>query len=1276
MKQRFFLSYTILLALALCLLPDLYSVAQTPLTARFFSSENGLGTNNVRSIVQDDKGYIWLGTTTGLIRYDAYRTMLITPGEAPNRMLMQDSRIQNMRLVGERYLILLLRGGNYSCYDILTDSFIDFPGNYKEVFKPQANTFTLPAGLPEKRSVKCDNRGNTVVTSNQGEVWHIDAKTKIVTHISNIYSEALQRLNGKPRINVLTDKDGLIWISTYGNGLFVHERETGTTTHYSSKSYAAPIQTDYLTGLYEDRGGNIWVCQENMGVACITKQHVSMEYVFYSTPEQSDHTNCIRLLTNVDGMVYVGNMANGTRTADGRLQWQRTLTEYRDDVLAVCHDKQGRTWVGTRKSGVFVDGKLFHSSKTQNGSEKKVSDMICDQHGRIWISYFDGGVDMAKADGAGGYHFRHFFNDPTTVQQPRQLMEDHKGNIWLTSNVGVFTINPNKFLVDTTSFLHVPINKTPSQSDEIRCIVENSLNQIIVGTQGSGIVVLDNSKPETPRFLHRWTTGDGLPDNNIQQLSTDSDGSVWVGTDHGLARYNPKTHAFLTLMPANTSLGNMFVENAVCMLDDSRLAFGTYHGIVVIDPHKISIPKPAFRPRITDIDINGVSIRQQEDRSLFSQFSEMKELRLNHDQNSLTFYFSDFEYDKEHSSKYSYRLSGYDREWSPLSEMLSVNYKNLPPGHYTFELKVQDASGEASEYTVSMPFVIRPPLWATWWAYLIYICIAAAIGYYLWHNFRRINDLHNRIKVENQLTEYKMRFFTNISHEFRTPLTIIRGAMERIKDNKQMPGDMKQPVFAMQRSTERMLRMIGELMEFSKLHEDKLRLAVEETEVVGFVRDIFESFRSMAETKRINYQFTTSHRQITAYVDRSFIDKIVYNLISNSFKYTPANREIIVKVRQKEDSAQWQLVVEDTGIGIPKDKQRDLFTRHNQSVFSRNSIGIGLHLTGELVRVHHGTIAFQENEQGGCIFTITLPTGKDAYNENEMMQVHAELGAEGEAFEARKVADYQEMPPIPINKRTVLIVEDDSDVRNYLQNELQQYFVIESANDGKEALEKLEAGVPDLIVTDAMMPVMDGFELIRRLRVNSQWADLPIVMLTALNSETDQLKGLKTGAEAYIQKPFNSAVLITTISKMIEQRDRLKVAYAKEVVGNVPTPAILTEEADRKMREQLDAWMQAHIDDPKLTIDACAEHFGYGRTNFFKKVKQLTGLTPNDYIRQQRMSVAIELLKDTRLTVAEVAYKVGFEDQYYFSKSFKSYFGISPSQYRKGEMPKQKQENL
>ena len=433
-------------------------------------------------------------------------------------------------------------------------------------------------------------------------------------------------------------------------------------------------------------------------------------------------------------------------------------------------------------------------------------------------------------------------------------------------------------------------------------------------------------------------------------------------------------------------------------------------------------------------------------------------------------------------------------------------------------------------------------------------------------NFQRINDLRNRIKLENQLTEYKMRFFTNISHEFRTPLTIIRGAMERIKDNKQMPSDMKQPVFAMQRSTERMLRMIGELMEFSKLHENKLRLAVEETEVVGFVRDIFDSFRVMAETKHINYQFTTSHRQITAYADRSFIDKMVYNLISNSFKYTPAKREIIVKVRQDEEAAQWQLVVEDTGIGIPKDKQADLFTRFNQSVYSRNSIGIGLHLTGELVRVHHGTIVFKENPQGGCIFTITLPTAKDAYTKDEMMLVNKELAEGDDTVNAKEVKEYQEMPPIPINRRTVLIVEDDSEVRNYLQNELQQYFIIESANDGKEALEKLEAGVPDLIVTDAMMPVMDGFELIRRLRANSQWTDLPILMLTALNSETDHLKGLKTGAEAYIQKPFSSAVLITTISKMIEQRDRLRVVYAKEVVGTVVTPAILTEEADRKMR--------------------------------------------------------------------------------------------------------------
>lgn len=1270
MKRLLALKYMLLLALAFLVLPRLYSAAKPSLTARYFSAENGLGANNVRTVVQDAKGYLWLGTTNGLIRYDGYRTMLLTPDDSPRRQLMLDSRIQDMRLKDNRYLLLRLRGGKYSCYDTETDYFIDYQGDYEEVFGQESKTLPIPDGLPGSRSVKCDNRGNTIVTTQEGELWHIDAHTKGLTHISNIYSEALRRLNGKPRINVLTDRDGLIWISTYGNGLFVHNRETGETSHYTSKSYEAPIQTDYLTGLYEDKGGNIWVCQENMGVACITKQHVGMQLVFFSTPEQMDHTNCIRLLTNVDGTVYVGNMANGTKTASDQLQWQQTLAEYHDDVLAVCRDRQDRTWVGTRKSGVFVDGKLFHSSKTKNGSEKKVSDMICDQHGRIWISYFDGGVDMAEADATGTYHFRHFFSDPTPVRQPRQLMEDHKGDIWLTSNVGVFTFTPEKFLTDTTAFQHVSINKTPSQTDEIRCIEENRLHQIVVGTQGSGIVVLDNSQSGAPLFLYRWATSDGLPDDNIQQLITDSDGQVWVGTDHGLARYSPETHAFLTLMPAGTAQGNMFVENAVCRLSDNRLAFGTYHGIIVIDPHNISIPQPTFRPRITDMHINGVSIGQQEDSTLFANLAQMKTLRLQHNQNSLTFYFSDFEYSKEQSSKYSYRLTGYDTEWSHLSGTPSVNYKNLPPGHYTLELKVQVVNGDGSDQIVSLPIIISSPWWRKWWAYLIYICMAVAICYYLWRNFRRINDLRNRIKVENQLTEYKMQFFTNISHEFRTPLTIIRGAMERIKNNKQMPGDMKQPVFALQRSTERMLRMIGELMEFSKLHEDKLRLAVEETEVVGFVRGIFESFKGMADTKHISYQFSTSHRQITAYTDRSFIDKIAYNLISNAFKYTPANREITVKVRQKEDTAQWQLVVEDTGIGISKDKQADLFTRFNQSVYSRNSIGIGLHLTGELVRVHHGTIAFEENPQGGCIFTMTLPAGRDAYSDDEMMQVNKELAEGDETDNAKDVKEYQEMPPIPINKRKVLIVEDDSDVRGYLQNELGQYFVIESANDGKEALSKLEDGLPDLIVTDAMMPVMDGFELIRRLRANSQWADLPIVMLTALNSETDQLKGLKTGAEAYIQKPFRTTVLITTISKMIEQRDRLKVAYAKEVVGTAATPAILTEETDRKLREQLDAWMQAHIDDPKLTIDACAEHFGYGRTNFFKKVKQLTGMTPNEYIRQQRMNVAIELLKDTRLTVAEVAYKVGFEDQYYFSKSFKSYFGISPSQYRKGETPK------
>lgn len=1310
---------TILLTCLFACMVSAYIHATVNVRSRFLSSENGLKANYIRSIVQDPRGYIWLGTTTGLIRYDGYKAELITPENNEHRSLMLDERVLVVDVWHDRFIWLMVRGNKYCCYDTETDQFVDYTGNgsYEESYRryymlsngdiwlgdnkngckivhydgktfssekrsleeqAQETKMVLPpmfkSLLTPGRELIKDNRGNLVVVSLEGELWYINQKTNQLTHLTDIYSQELLRLNGSPRYSIVTDKDGMIWISTYGNGLFVHNPKTQETTHYlSTGTNIAPIQTNFLIKMYEDKAGNIWVCQENMGVAVISKQSENIERIFFTTSERIDHTNSIHLLCRAGGQIYIGNRYNGLKVADGTLSILKDAETYHDDIVAVCTDQQGTIWKGTRENGVYAGAFNLRNIKDDptSLSAGKISDIICDRKGRVWISIFNGGLDLAVPDGKGGYSFQHYFTEKEGITHPRKMLIDHSGFHWLCSDEGVYMFDPDKLIANPKAFTHFDIGiDREAKTNEVHCIFEDSEKYILAGTAGNGTAVFDNRQAGKPVYVCDYVSENGSSDNNIQQIIEDEGGHLWFGTDNGLIRYDKKNSSLMNFMPANTLQGNMFIENAACMLNDGRLAFGSRHGIVVVDTKSIKPQKPYFKLRMTDVEINGGSIHNYLRGNITAMLNGGEGIRLQHNENSLTFHFSDFEYDEGLSSKYTYRLKGYDKEWSQLSAYNFATYKNLPSGDYLFEVKARNANGEWNDAIVSMPITIRPPMWATWWAYLIYIILASGFAFTIYRQLKHIYILRNRIKVEQQLTEFKMQFFTNISHEFRTPLTIIRGAMERIRTIDKIPGEMKQPLYSMQKSSDRLLRMINELLEFSKMHENKLQLAVEETEVVDFLRNIFSTFKDMAESKHISYQFTTNAKTIVTLIDRNYLDKIAYNLISNAMKYTPGHRDVTVRVKQDEQLL--RLIVEDTGVGISKDKQKELFERFNQSSFSRNSIGIGLHLTNELVRVHHGTISYEENPKGGSIFTVTLPMDRSVYSEDELMQTDNAIAIEeNENQSNRHTEEYREMPPVPINKRRILIVEDDSDVREYLQHELQHYFEVESANDGQEAIEKIEAEKPELIVTDAVMPVMGGFELVRRVRSNQEWTDIPIILLTALSSEADNIKGIKAGADAYIKKPFSPNMLIVRMSKLLEQRDKLKVTYAKEVVGSVVTPEILTNDYDRRIKEQMEIWMSGHLSDTQVTAESFAQGLDFGRTAFFKKVKQLTGMTPNEYIKKMRMEKAAELLLTTNMTAAEIAYKVGFEDQYYFSKSFKKYYGVPPTQYRQGDSKKE-----
>lgn len=1225
------------------------------------SVENVLPTNYVRTIQQDKYGYLWFATTSGLARYDGYQTEVLKPSTAGNRKFMQDSRILGIKLWGDRFLWVRLRGRLYSCYDIEKNAFVDFTGNgsysqpikgytllsasemmawnekgegmrisfdgknfasvkmsfpvsdvvnyiqagkkellvagdgtiyqYKNgkfvnIFSTFVNKsvrnvteasywggsifLTTNDGIyqyqlesrqmvrsaynPKQPHVGLDNMGNAIILALDGsDVFYLTSKKTY--HFGGIYNQQLLQLNSEPRYQFYVASDGKLWISTYGNGLFSYD-----TQNEKLESYADLLPSPYVYTPFVDKAHNLWVSLENMGVYVINFAQSEASYLYYNGDKASiNHEDDVRLLKRVGKRIYLSNMQNGSKVADGLLKGLRSFDGYHDDVTAVAQDAKGKLFVGTRKNGIFdVDGgrNHVHSDDPASLGKGKLSDILFDRKNRMWVSLFDAGLEVYLNG-----KFVHVIESKSL--QARNMEMDKQGNIWLCTSRGALRFYPDEILRNHKAYQMIHVSPTDQVNDEVHSVYEDSKGRIWIGSIGNGVKMIDGKDTIT------YTTRDGLADNNVQSIVEHrQSGDVWLGTDNGISRFRKGT--FNNFYFGANSLENACTEDNAVELDNGNLAFATHHGVMTFNPGDIHESKPAFPLAITKIEANGISIGEleEDEARLDGTLTRAREFSISYHLNSLTFYFSDFYYAKKNGSSFTYYLKGYDKGWSNLSRINFAQYRNLPVGHYTLHVRSCNANGVWSPEEVTLKIEVRPPFYATWWAYLIYIALVVLAIYYVYVNFRRINNLRNKVKVENQLTEYKLRFFTNISHEFRTPLTIIKGDMDRLKTVDKVPGEMKQPLSSMAKSVERMMRLINQLLEFRKMQNDKLQLALEKTDVIAFLQDIFLNFSNIAEGKHINFMFLPFDKSYEMYVDRNYLDKIIYNLLSNALKYTPSHGDVALRVSLNANQ-HLLISVEDTGVGVEKAKQDLLFQRFNRSSYSHDSIGIGLHLTAELVRVHHGEISYHDNQPHGSIFRVELPVDEKVYGEKDFMAVDNVVTLE-ENSKPRTVLEmeYREMPPKPLNHYRVLVVEDDNDVREFLKNELLRYFEIDLAADGQEAWEKMKEQKPDLVVSDVMMPRMSGYQLVKKVRNDSALADLPFILLTALTADDKKLKGIDAGADAYIEKPFHTDILIATCCQLLEQRNHLKQVYGQQPVGSTKAvaPEVIKDEQDQNSR--------------------------------------------------------------------------------------------------------------
>lgn len=1231
--------------------------------SRKLNSESGLPDDNVRSIIQDSKGYIWMGTPGGLYRFDNYFYTTYKYSASGNLRLLNNNHITGLYNIPDDRLLIAEQGNKYSVFDVNQNKFVEVSDNQKELLcgsvrKTKTNDRLLApfkSILANGGNVINDNLGNMAVIDNTGLLWFVD-KNNGETFRMRVYDEAMFPVVNSKKYKVVTSpQDGLVWVSTNGCGITVYDRKARTEQHIRQGS--GLISTDFILDMCMDKDGDVWVADEFHGVACLTAKRDYTTFRPLAPDAKTTRSNQVYIMHWMpDKTILIANTLGDVYKTDSRLQIPAQPTMRNMDVHALCFDRQGKMWVGTRQKGILTPGGhwLKHDDKDRSSvSADNIYFMLCDKKGRIWVAPKDTHLDLMVKRQDGSYCFRHFFDKDFSA---RMMLQDREGIIWVGAREGLISFSPDKLLKNPKAYTQVRSAKDLNYCD-VSSIFEDSHGRLWIGTIGNGAYLIDKTSKE-----NSITPVNGLVSNEVHSVIEDRHGIIWMGTNKGITCCNPANKAVRYYYDEYDLMRNFYSDNCACLLPDGRLTFGTNAGIVVYNPGKLAREENRSRHlAFTDLLVNGISVGLMGDDSpIDCSPDNVKELRLPHDENSLTVRFSMFNFKSATSTRYSYWLEGYDKAWSELSSYSFASYKKLPPGKYTLHVRAYDNDTFFNEER-QLDIIIREPWWNTWWAYIIYIVLACAIGYVVFRQLRTVYRLRQRIAIENKLTEYKLQFFTNISHEFRTPLTIIRGAMQRI-NGQTIPAEMRQPISNMSRSVSRMLRLINQLLEFRKMQGGKLRLALEETDVVEFIKDIFLNFKDIADNKHITYLFFTQEKSKMVFIDRSHVDKIVYNILSNAFKYTPSHGEVRLTLSFHDDKM--SIRIEDTGVGIPKEKQPELFQRFMQSSFSNDSIGIGLNLTKALVDVHHGSIRFEPNEPKGSIFTVELLTGKGVYKPEDFMPPEHKLLETENTVIADK---YQELAAKPMNDKDVLIVEDESDVLDYVRGFMQKYFNVHTAMDGVEALQELETLHPDLIVSDIMMPVMDGLEFTARVRNIDDIKDTPIILLTALTSDEKRIKGMANGADAYITKPFDPQLLITTSASLIEKHEMLMDRYMQKTAETKAVlPEIITDERDRKLLDSMEMWIEGHIGDPLLSVDTFAEAMGYIRTNFYKKVKDLTGQSPANYIKTIRLNKAAELLKNETITVSEVCYKVGFSKPNYFAKVFKEHFGVSPKKYQQG----------
>ena len=1008
-----------------------------------------------------------------------------------------------------------------------------------------------------------------------------------------------------------------------------------------------------------------------------------------------------------------------------------TGTPMEGTAYFIMQDSKGIIWIATKGNGLVraeqtsPTGLSYKLTRYQHDANDMYSlsdnNVYCvyeDHHGRIWAATFAGGINYISQGEHGETVFINHRNNlkgyPIDVcYKARFITSDNNGRLWVGTTTGTVAFDENFKKPEDIQFHHfsrVPNDTKSLSNNDVHWIIATQQKELYLATFGGGLNKLISISEDGHGEFKSYSVLDGLSSDVLLSIREDHKQNLWISTENGICKFVPSGERFENYDERSISFRVRFSEAASTLTSGGDMLFGTSNGLFMFTPD--SIRKSSYVPPVvfSKLMVANEDVIPGEKSILKVDLDDTQELVLSHDENIFSVQYAALDYTNPQNIQYAYILDGFEKQWTFADRQRSVTYTNLPKGDYIFRVRSTNSDGVWVDNERILNITILPSFWETPLAYVLYVCFVLLIIFVAVYILFTIYRLKHEVSVEQQISDIKLRFFTNISHELRTPLTLIAGPVEQVLKNDKLPADAREQLVVVERNTNRMLRLVNQILDFRKIQNKKMKMQVQQLNVVAFVRKIMDNFESVAEEHNIDFLFQTEKEALNLWVDADKFEKIVFNLLSNAFKYTPNGKMITVFIREDEGTV--SVGVQDQGIGIAENKRKSLFVRFenlvDKNIFNQASSGIGLSLVKELVEMHKATISVDSRLGEGSCFKVDFLKGKEHYNssvefilEDSVAPLSMERIVDIANSSLQTEAAIADAPDLEVSaakeeaeesssKELMLLVEDNQELRSFLRSIFASTYRVVEASDGMEGWSKALKYLPDIIISDVMMPEKDGIEMTRELRADMTTSHIPIILLTAKTTIESKLEGLEYGADDYITKPFSATYLQARVENLLMQRKKLQNFYRDSLThvtvsetpvaqgetltvhaSTGPESSAAEEPAmpemspnDRKFMDKLVDLMEQNMDNGELVVDDLVRELAVSRSVFFKKLKTLTGLAPIEFIKEMRIKRAAQLIETGEFNMTQISYMVGINDPRYFSKCFKAQVGMTPTEYR------------